>query len=248
MDVLFLINSFLVLLPFWYFKPSKVSVFLIPLVVQLANAILTGIFLLLAKIPWFSKYNLPSSNPEWLTIKNPPFLPQIFLSFANHFLVTLCYFLFVFPDRLRSSEETYFIFFAWHVIVETLLCYCLYEVLQTLFHRLMHLPWWFLHFHRLHHLTFADASYTGFFMHPVDLFAQVIIPTFILTLYVCTCAESVLLFFLLGVTYSHTGHSGYAVPGFFSGAYHEIHHRDMTRGFAPLLEFLIGKGNRKNFT
>jgi len=153
----------------------------------------------------------------------------------NNALICICFQFFPFCTKAQFRSQSFF-FYSVRIGGELVLTYLLFEILQTLLHKFVHTRLLFRYIHYWHHETMADRSYTGFSMHPVDMFAQVIIPSFVPTLICCSCAESVLLFFLLGMWSSHTGHSGYVIPYLCSGIYHYEHHQKHYKGFGPVLE------------
>lgn len=237
LDLVFILHWLLISAWFWH-HPEPLSKHTIPLLIHIDNLIWMLFFPFVLN-KWFSGYKLPTSSNNFVNAKVPSVPEQLMVAFFNISIVSLCYYMFEFPLHTRASQQGWFVGNAFHILVEVMLCYCLFEIIQTALHKLMHTPWFFLRIHRWHHLVPGEDSYTGFYMHPVDIFAQVIFPTFIPTLYVCTCVESVLFFFLIGMWYSHSGHSGFVIPYVCSAEYHKLHHQDFTKGFAPLLELLF---------
>lgn len=207
---------------------ETLNVFLwVPLATQMENVLLILTFEILVPLIWPNhKINKSGACFSWRH-----FEVMIF----NNVLISFCFQFFPFSIQSQVRSQP-FLFYVLRIGKEVTLCYLLFEVVQTLLHKMVHTRWLFKHIHYWHHETMADRSFTGFSMHPLDMFAQVIIPSFVPTLIFCSCAESTLLFFLLGMWSSHSGHSGYEIPCFCSGTYHFQHHQRYDRGFAPILE------------
>lgn len=138
------------------------------------------------------------------------------------------------PSKINHAMTIYWT----QLVYEVFLCYFVFELLEYGFHRLLHHEWFFKNIHYVHHRAFATESITGFYMHPVDVLLQVVIPSFLPPMLFATSIQTLISFFLLGYFYIHTGHSGYTIEGIFSSEYHFIHHQKIHMHYSAIEPFL----------
>lgn len=158
---------------------------------------------------------------------------------ANNALLMGCFW-FAFPSLPTLSPLPFFGSACWpnvckhllRVCTEIFLCYVTFEALEFIVHFALHSPTLFKTIHCVHHKTMAYPSITGFYMHPLDALLELVFNTFIPLLLFVHHQESMLTFLLLGIFYIHTGHSGYEVPGWFSGRHHFLHHYFLNANYA----------------
>lgn len=163
---------------------------------------------------------------------------------ATHFILNNLFLIFVYILYDAPMQQSHVmrvgpLFAMVGISFEIFLCYITFEILEFCLHWLLHTPWMFKHIHYLHHETNALHSITGFYMHPLDVVLQIMVPVFVPLVLWARDVETMLCFLTLGLFFIHTGHSGYEVPFLFSGRYHYIHHKYPWVHLAAIEPFIL---------
>lgn len=173
----------------------------------------------------------------------PPTLAILWHFFQTNLIIVLCFVLcyprLTYPSKVTSVRTLLDPFWWTSLCIEMVLCYLVFEILEYFIHQGLHLPFIYSWIHKRHHQSYATMSITGFYMHPLDVICQLVLPTFIPVFLIPTCIETIVCFFAIAYFFVHTGHSGYKVTYFFNGEYHYVHHRQINKHYAAIEPFFI---------
>jgi len=187
-DLGILLHWIILCLISYHTNHQDINVFLwVPVGTQIENVLLIFFFEIIVPKIWFDNRINKSSPLPCL------FIRQFGIMILNNALICICFQFFPFCTKAQFRSQSFF-FYSVRIGGELVLTYLLFEILQTLLHKLVHTRLLFRYIHYWHHETMADRSYTGFSMHPVDIFAQVIIPSFVPTL-ICCPVQNLFCFF-----------------------------------------------------
>ncbi|XP_039248057.2 fatty acid hydroxylase domain-containing protein 2-like [Styela clava] len=121
------------------------------------------------------------------------------------------------------------------------------EILFYYFHRLLHRPYFFKHFHKVHHEWTSPICLSTLYCHPLEHFMSNLLPVFTGPL---VCGSHLLLVYiwiLIATLNGMNAHSGYHFPGIRPNEAHDYHHSKKTEnhGILGVLDWL--HGTDKNF-
>jgi len=237
--------------------PSPESLCWMPLVVSLVSELaINGFFTLLDLGRWdfFSKYRLDYCSDS-LGRRKYPTPSEIFHGFKIflysylriilplHAITISLTYLGIIPPPVTDLEAALQVSDS-RIALDFVLCILMADVWNYTFHRLMHVPYFFRRFHKLHHeytYTFVWVNH-AFHDAEVLLFGMsVIIPPLLLRSHV------VVTWLFTSFTILHTGyqHSGYMFPFLLltSPIFHDAHHYLIHKNFSshtPFLDMIFG--------
>jgi len=135
-----------------------------------------------------------------------------------------------------------------NILADLFICVLFADVWNYTFHRLMHVPYFFNRFHRLHHEYTYTFVWVNHAFHDIEVIifgTSVVLPPLLLRSHVLVT------WLYTGFTIFHTGyqHSGYVFPFLDSSLFHDAHHYLINKNFAshlPFMDILFGTYARNN--
>eukprot|EP01103_Thecamoeba_quadrilineata_P003945 TRINITY_DN13679_c0_g1_i1.p1 TRINITY_DN13679_c0_g1~~TRINITY_DN13679_c0_g1_i1.p1 ORF type:complete len:265 (-),score=-6.77 TRINITY_DN13679_c0_g1_i1:8-802(-) len=98
-------------------------------------------------------------------------------------------------------------------------------VIEYFWHRMMHLPWFYKRFHKLHHYYKSPEPFDDMYIHPLEAFGYYCIlysPPFVIPMHFYSFVFYMVLMGLTGIL----DHCGIIVriPGVYDTSHHDLHH------------------------
>lgn len=129
-------------------------------------------------------------------------------------------------------------------VVQLTLSVAYQSVLEYYWHLLMHLPWFYRTFHKIHHTLKAPEVWDDLYIHPVEACGYYVIlysPAFVINMNIISFLSYMALLGVAGVV----DHSGIrlAIPGLYDSRDHDRHHQYTNVNYAfpfPFLDILGG--------
>lgn len=109
------------------------------------------------------------------------------------------------------------------LMAEIALSFLVYELVFYVGHRALHTRALYA-FHRAHHETDARMGVSSLYMHPLDLFVEVIVPLWAAPLLLDTSRTATVCYVTVGAMNSVYSHGGHWLPGFSNPLSHWKHH------------------------
>jgi sterol desaturase/sphingolipid hydroxylase (fatty acid hydroxylase superfamily) len=118
------------------------------------------------------------------------------------------------------------------------------SVIEYYWHRLMHLPWFYKRFHKVHHFYTSPEPFDDMYIHPLEAFGYYCIlysPPFVMPLHFV----GFLIYMAIMGTFGVLDHCGihFAIPGLYNSADHDVHHSSFTVNYGfpfPFTDMLHG--------
>jgi sterol desaturase/sphingolipid hydroxylase (fatty acid hydroxylase superfamily) len=118
------------------------------------------------------------------------------------------------------------------------------SVIEYYWHRLMHLPWFYKRFHKVHHFYTSPEPFDDMYIHPVEAFGYYCIlysPPFVMPLHFV----GFIIYMAIMGTFGVLDHCGirFSILGVYNSADHDVHHSsfNVNYGFPfPFLDVLHG--------
>eukprot|EP01119_Soliformovum_irregulare_P007189 TRINITY_DN1958_c0_g1_i5.p1 TRINITY_DN1958_c0_g1~~TRINITY_DN1958_c0_g1_i5.p1 ORF type:complete len:176 (-),score=21.97 TRINITY_DN1958_c0_g1_i5:12-539(-) len=127
----------------------------------------------------------------------------------------------------------------YYLFVSTLFPFVWQSVLEYYWHRTMHLPWFYIRLHKVHHYYKSPEPFDDLYIHPLESFGYYCIlysPAFIIPVHVTSFIFYMSIVGLTGVL----DHSGvyFSFPGFYNTRDHDTHHAKFDCNYAFPFPFM----------
>lgn len=204
-------------------------------------------------------YNVGTSAWKWWL----PILDAKSGRAKDHFLLATCnlliasFFAFM-STQMHVTGNSYMSFAAirdygaYNLAVDFLIALLYENVVEYVWHRLMHLRFFYLRFHKLHHYYKSPEPFDDMYIHPLEAIGYYCIlyaPPF---LFSCHCYAFIAYMIVMGVC-GVLDHSGikFALPYVYDTEDHDAHHSkfEVNYGFPfPYMDMLCGTYDGKGFS
>jgi sterol desaturase/sphingolipid hydroxylase (fatty acid hydroxylase superfamily) len=158
-------------------------------------------------------------------------LSHFILIHFNH--ITLAFSIF-FYGTISTNYGGFIITF-----MEVVGMYIIFDFAFYIGHRILHTPFFYAKYHKLHHTTKADFGITGSLMDPIDFAIESIIPSILASYFIQSSYTSCMIFAALGgfnVVWSHSGLDfKYMPPTDDHFEHHKIYDKNFGLGLSDLI-------------
>jgi len=234
-------------------KDSDFTLACIPLILSvICEIIVNGTFTFfdIKQYPWMDTYRIHYCESSLGARKYPSQQEighAIKVFFGNYFriilpihlvTITAAWFGYVKVSELRAPEQLN----DWDVIKDFTLFVLFADLWNYSFHRLMHVPYFYDRFHRLHHeyvYTFVWANHAFHDLEIILFGMSVVVPPILFKTHLFT----VWLFTAFTIFHTSYQHSGYVFPILRTSVFHDAHHYLVHKNFSshtPFLDMIFG--------